>query len=680
MKKRRQTASQVRNSLWGSGFILFFLGALACTAQSELPSGGGSDKPLPEEVAASNPEAAAEGEVLELLPMEGNNSETHVSPPPCSGISPTISSVPATGGSYNFTVSCTGAFISYRWTVNGTLLSTRSNLNYSFPANNTGAARTFTLVVTTSSWGGSSAPIQRVVTQPSTTTLRAPQCSAISPAVDSVPATGVTYTFTTSCTNSPTSYRWSVNGTALGTASSFDYTFPANDTGVARSFTVAVTASNSDGTSAPIQRAVSQSPLQGTSWRIEASGPLSFGTLQAPYSPPAAQTVSIRNAGTEAVTLTQPTATHFLVGSLSTTRLASNGATATFSVQPKASLPSGIYNETIRINGTQGTTATVDIAFSVTSSDSNVKTLKKSTKSSPTNIVFLGDGFIAEDMVDGGVFDKRVAEFVDYIFSIQPFKGYGEYFSVYSVPAISEQRGAKSTPTASSPRTLFSSTYNYMGIERLLVVQNTSKVSEYARRATANPHVIVVIVNDTKFGGSGGQFAVSSVHPASKEVLIHEIGHIFTLADEYVDEQYRQAAKITLEDAHKRPNVDVTNNLSQIKWKHFVGLAGYSDKAWEGGFYFERGVWRPTEHSIMRSYAIMEFNAISRETIVKIVLKNAGETYRLEDFLKRDVAPTRLEKTISESLGYPMPVPVEFYAESLFGSQQIRASFKGETE
>jgi len=368
---------------------------------------------------------------------------------------------------------------------------------------------------------------------------------------------------------------------------------------------------------------------------------------------------------------------------LSATILTTTGATATFTVRPKANLAAGTYNETITVSGSNGASATINAEFKVITvdRDSVVKSLLQSSKASPTNVVFLGDGFIYDDNADGGLFDTKVAELSNYIFSIQPLAGYKDYFSVYSVSAVSASRGAKSKPTDSTPNTVFNSTYNYLGIERLLVVQNSAKVREYANLATNKPHIIVVLVNDSKYGGSGGEFAVTSVNSSAREITIHEIGHIFSLADEYVDEQYRQAAGITITQAASKPNVDVTNDTSIIKWSHFVGRPGYNDNAWEGGYYFAKGVWRPTENSIMRSYALMQFNAISRETIVKRIISNAGETYRLEDFLARDIPPASLRMTALMGLEEnPMPVPVEVYSQSLYGGQKIRARFRGEEE
>ena len=89
-----------------------------------------------------------------------------------------------------------------------------------------------------------------------------------------------------------------------------------------------------------------------------------FSPLQAPYTQPAAQTVTITNNGTGAITLTQPTATNFDIGTLSGTNLAA-GATATFTVRPKAGLTEGTYVNRVDITGSGGASCFVVAVFTV---------------------------------------------------------------------------------------------------------------------------------------------------------------------------------------------------------------------------------------------------------------------------------------------------------------------------
>ncbi len=98
---------------------------------------------------------------------------------------------------------------------------------------------------------------------------------------------------------------------------------------------------------------------------------LNFGSVQTGYTTaPTEQTITITNTGNQQITLTQPTAENYTIGTLSKTTLAA-GETATFTVQPKDSLAAGTYNKTISVQGANGNNATntvnITANFEVTS-------------------------------------------------------------------------------------------------------------------------------------------------------------------------------------------------------------------------------------------------------------------------------------------------------------------------
>lgn len=93
---------------------------------------------------------------------------------------------------------------------------------------------------------------------------------------------------------------------------------------------------------------------------------LNFGSVYVGYALPAAQTVTVSNTGNQTVTLTQPKATNYEIGTLSATEL-EPGDTATFTVQPKLGLGVGTYSETLAVTGSDGASETVSVSFSVSS-------------------------------------------------------------------------------------------------------------------------------------------------------------------------------------------------------------------------------------------------------------------------------------------------------------------------
>lgn len=125
--------------------------------------------------------------------------------------------------------------------------------------------------------------------------------------------------------------------------------------------TITVTAADGSGKSATCSVTVNAQPTYQIAVAPEE---LNFSSIYDDQAAPAAQMVTITNTGNQSVTLTQPTAENYEIGTLSATTLAPN-ETATFTVQPKAGLSAGKYNETIAVSGENGATASVAVSFSV---------------------------------------------------------------------------------------------------------------------------------------------------------------------------------------------------------------------------------------------------------------------------------------------------------------------------
>lgn len=106
------------------------------------------------------------------------------------------------------------------------------------------------------------------------------------------------------------------------------------------------------------------------SYSITASpAALNFGSIYDDQSAPAAQTVTITNTGNQTVTVNLPTSTNYTItagtGFTNGTATLAPKETATFTVQPKAGLAAGSYEENLTISGTGGTSASVALRFSV---------------------------------------------------------------------------------------------------------------------------------------------------------------------------------------------------------------------------------------------------------------------------------------------------------------------------
>lgn len=201
------------------------------------------------------------------------------------------------------------------------------------------------------------------------------------------------------------------------------------------------------------------------------------------------------------------------------------------------------------------------------------------------NLVVLGDGFRAADQA---AYEAAVTTLVNTLNTTAPFDTSWDRVNVHRVDVHSTQAGADnpatcgdgSTPvggTATAVATYFDASFCNSGIRRLLVCDAALAVT------TANAQVsgwdaILVVVNSTEYGGSGGQVAIYSLVPAALEIALHEMGHsAFGLADEY--EYYAGCSSGEAgHDSHAateptEPNVTIETDRAKIKWRHLIAAA-----------------------------------------------------------------------------------------------------------
>lgn len=192
-----------------------------------------------------------------------------------------------------------------------------------------------------------------------------------------------------------------------------------------------------------------------------------------------------------------------------------------------------------------------------------VEVIKQSKDpSQATNLVFLGDGYTAS-LQSKFVDDARLA--AEALLAQEPFVRYKDAINIYAVKVISNQSGASLDPANLIDNYFGSSFWSY-GIERLLVAWHYDRIHGVLMDNVPFYDIAVIIVNDDKYGGSGGSVAVFSTNTSSAEVFIHELGHSFSyLADEYwAGPQY----------AMEKPNMTRDHNPTTNKWRSFIGKNG----------------------------------------------------------------------------------------------------------
>lgn len=302
------------------------------------------------------------------------------------------------------------------------------------------------------------------------------------------------------------------------------------------------------------------------------------------------------------------------------------------------------------------------------------------TMTGPVPLIFTGDGFTPDQYEVGGLFDRKIDEGIEAFFNIEPYRSYRHYFTVYKVAAHSKESGITrylrtEEHLIEKVNTVFNTYYLGDGYQNGTTMKtNTQKVYNYARKipgittAVLNNTTVVLVANYHVYSGTcwidyeGRSVSIVPTCDSSQPftyamTMYHEAGgHGFgQLADEYMFYPERPATPNDIANIRtwstngRSANIDVTGDRDKVKWKHFLGVAGYEYVSIYGRAQFTTGVWMPEPMSCMNNMA-PPFNAPSREAIVKRIMKNAGETYSFELFKQIDVRPSKaiLQKSAAQ--------------------------------
>lgn len=230
------------------------------------------------------------------------------------------------------------------------------------------------------------------------------------------------------------------------------------------------------------------------------------------------------------------------------------------------------------------------------------------------DVVFVGDGYTAAEQerfhADA---ERKWAE----VTAVEPYTTYRELFNVWTVDAVSRESGVSGDPDRAAVRdTALGSYFWCEEIERLLCIDQP-KVDAYVAKAPA-ADLVIVLANSAKYGGAGynepsatlgyeGISTASAGHPKSGQVAIHETGHsLGKLADEYFYAGVPDYEKYTgPEPTESNSSTLPADRMAaeRAKWYRWLGEPspdGGTVGAYEGGGYFETGLYRPTDGSLMR--------------------------------------------------------------------------------
>lgn len=239
---------------------------------------------------------------------------------------------------------------------------------------------------------------------------------------------------------------------------------------------------------------------------------------------------------------------------------------------------------------------------------------KKGPINKRINLVIMGDGYTTAQIPQ---FITNATTVSNYLLNTPPFSNYKNYFNVYAIKCQSPQSGVSHPGTATdvtepaSPTLAvtnnFNTRFDNYNVHRLIYSMNSAAVYNVLANSFPAYDQALILGNSTVYGGAGGAYAVSSIHPSSPEIVAHEMGHSFAgLADEYwAGPSY----------ATEKPNMTANNNGATVKWTQWMGLNAINTYPYDTAA--PANAWfRPHQNCKMR-YLNSPFCSVCKQTIIE---------------------------------------------------------------
>lgn len=280
-----------------------------------------------------------------------------------------------------------------------------------------------------------------------------------------------------------------------------------------------------------------------------------------------------------------------------------NSSTGAFTYQANSNSPEDEdqFRFVVRQNGVESAVSNVDIRLS----QYKGVTLQGRSDGVGADLVIVAEGFTEADMPK---FHDAVNNYIDFMFSYESeFALQKDAWNIHRIDLPSQQSGADSNYGTNTVNTALDAGFNCSNIQRLLCV-NTSKTFAVVNDVYPQWDNILVVVNSSTYGGAGYGSGIGTVSlsASAKDVALHEMAHSFAgLGDEY---EYGGTSAPSREPSDA--NLTINNNLNSVKWAHWIGVDNIG--LYEGGQYVDRGVWRPTNTSMMRQLGA-PFYAVNKE-------------------------------------------------------------------
>lgn len=287
--------------------------------------------------------------------------------------------------------------------------------------------------------------------------------------------------------------------------------------------------------------------------------------------------------------------------------------------------------------------------------------IQTASKGKGIDLFFVGDGYDAID-ISKGLYLEDMKQEMEYLFAVEPYSSYRDYFNVYTSFALSEDSGVESLNLWRT-----SKFHTCIGDGSTRLSTDWQSACDYCLETVApvanggkNNIGIILVANSNAYEGVTYQLGESFCAVVTKSnldypfdargLVQHEAGGhgIGWLADEYMyHAAFIQKCNCTccahveaLQAAHSSGfglNLSLTGRYKDVPWSHLIFNKSYGDivDIYEGGYFHSRGVYRSEYNSCMNNN-VPYFSTWSRQLIVQRIKKLAGEEFNLDDFYAKD--------------------------------------------
>ena len=220
-------------------------------------------------------------------------------------------------------------------------------------------------------------------------------------------------------------------------------------------------------------------------------------------------------------------------------------------------------------------------SFEIDTADFRIKRSKLEKRYKTRNIMINGDPATKVDILllsdgytklDAGKFRSDTRRMLKSLFATEPFKSRKEDFNIRSIKVHSLEPGISNPRGNIWRNNVLGTSYNTFDSDRYILTFDNQTIREIAAQAPYD--ILVILVNDDKYGG-GGIFNLYSTVAVDTEpaeyVMVHELGHASGgLGDEYY------SSNVAYEDFNPQgvepwdPNVTALLEPDQVKWGNLV--------------------------------------------------------------------------------------------------------------